>query len=78
MAALTGVIMGVFNNVFLSNVYFETESHFSPGWTGTLNHPSLNPKMLHLYMFITTPSLLTYFKFWCVHKSAQGVKCTYR
>lgn len=77
VAALTGVIMGVFN-VFFFNVYFETESHCSPGLTGTLDHPALNPKMLCLYVFVTTPSLFTYFKFWCMHRSAQGIKCPCR
>lgn len=48
--------MGVFNNVFFFNVYFETESHCSPGLTGTLVHPALNPKMLCLYCLSPPPA----------------------
>lgn len=75
MAALTGMIVEVFIFVmyFFTIIYFEAESSCIPDWPGILDHHALKPKMLHLYMFVTTTILLTYFKFWCVHRSAQGL-----
>ena len=52
--------------------YFEAKSPCIPDWPGTLDHHALKPKMLHLYMIVTTTILFAYFKFWCVHRSAQG------
>lgn len=74
MAALTGMIMEVFifKMYFFKIISFEAESPCISDWPGTLDHHALKPKVLHLYMFVTITILITYFKFWYVHRSAQG------
>lgn len=45
-------------------------------WSSCLK--SQNALFIRVCVFVTTPSLFTYFKFWCMHRSAQGIKCSCR